>query len=228
MKNLIAASIALLPLFAGAQAPKPAAQTPVPPSGSIQLPETKVTVAARGHDVRIVLSDMFAQAKKSFVVQPDIQFGLFLSLTDTPFDQALNIVCEQAGLNFDIHDGVYYIHKLRVEGSRPSKVFVRPVVVKPIAPLGKLPLSVLQRRVTTHMNKTDIRTVFAAFAEQTNLKIEVDAGIPDYKLDAFLVRTSLKYALDRVTQAADLTYRFTDRQTILIAPLESKVSLVKG
>ena len=43
---------------------------------------------------------------------------------------------------------------------------------------------------------------------QAGIAIEVDPTVPGYKLDAYLINTSLKYALDQVTEAAGLKYRF--------------------
>jgi hypothetical protein len=70
--------------------------------------------------------------------------------------------------------------------------------------------------------------VFAELSKQTGVKIEVDPSVPAYKLDAFLIRTSLRYALDQVGAAAKLLYKFTDTNTILIyRPVENgRITLI--
>jgi hypothetical protein len=218
MKKLIAATLFLAPLFALAQI-GPATQV-------------KVTVAARGHDVRQVLTDVFQQAKKSCVIQRNIQGSLYLSLENTPFDQALEIICKQSGLTYEIKDGIYYVSS--VPPAVPAAIRLKPVVMgakivrKPVqVPTGKLPASVLNHIVNTRLIKAPIRVVLQALGDQAGVKIELDPQVPAYRLDAFLIKTSLRYALDQVTTAANLTYRFTDHQTILVTPMESRVSLIQ-
>lgn len=71
-------------------------------------------------------------------------------------------------------------------------------------------------RLTTRMAMADIRDVFREFTKQTGFEIEVAEDVPKYKIDAFLLDTSLKYALDVVTDATKLKYTLTDRYTIRI------------
>ncbi len=215
LNRLIAAIVLATPLAALADGPA------TPPTRA-----AKINVAARGHDVRQVLTDIFQQAKKSCVIQRTIHSELYLTLENTPFDQALDVVCKQSGLAWDLTDGVYYIHTKPIEPKVPALVVVKPAPA-PAAPVGKLPIGVLTHRVNTRLHKAPIRTVLDTFAEQAGVKIELDPHIPAYKLDAFLLNTSLKYALDEVTHAANLAYKFTDHQTILITNPESKVTLIQ-
>ena len=64
----------------------------------------------------------------------------------------------------------------------------------------------MNRRVTTKLAKTDLRTVFSAFSTQTGVSIAVDEDVPRYKIDAFMRGCSLKYALDRICEATGLKY----------------------
>lgn len=88
---------------------------------------------------------------------------------------------------------------------------------KPIGQKSQiLDKSVLAKRITTRLEKVEIRALAAELTKQTGVQIEVDSAVPAYRLDAFLLKTSLKYALDRITKAARLNYTFTDRNSILI------------
>jgi hypothetical protein len=75
----------------------------------------------------------------------------------------------------------------------------------------------LTARLTTKLQKTDIREVFAEFGRQTEVKIEVADSVPNYKIDAFMFNTSLKFALDRVCAAAGLKYEFAPGKTVRIS-----------
>jgi type II secretory pathway component GspD/PulD (secretin) len=215
MKKLLAFALLASSVFAAAQT-----------SGSVPViapPGPSVTISARGHDVRQVLADLFQQAKKSCVIERNISATLYLSLIDTPFDKALLIVCQQANLIADFKDGVYYIHRPVIR----AKAKETPATVAPAPLPQKLPTTVLARHLTTRFRKTPLREVIEAFAEQTSVKLELDPQVPAYKLDAFLINTSLKYALDQVTKAAGLVYKFTDHGTIMISSEESKVALTE-
>jgi type II secretory pathway component GspD/PulD (secretin) len=65
----------------------------------------------------------------------------------------------------------------------------------------------LSAKLSTRLQKTDIRDVFDEFSRQTKVEIVVDASVPNYKIDAYMFNTSLRFALDRVCKAAGLTYR---------------------
>lgn len=203
---------------------------------------TTVSVAAKGTDVRGVIHDMFTQQKKSYVLDPEIKFSLYLALEKVEFDEALMIVCQSAGLEYRMQNGIYYITKKPVKKDPPkteSKTEEKPksdaaktqAPTQQIKPSGVLPTSVLSAKVNTRLDKADIRAVFAELASQADLTIEVDKNVPKYRLDAYLKNTSLKYALDSITQKAGLAYKFTNNQSILIfkkADDENRVNIVGG
>lgn len=78
--------------------------------------------------------------------------------------------------------------------------------VKTVVPKANDARPALDRRVTTKLHKTDLRQVLEAFSTQTGVAITVDESVPRYKIDSFMKATSLKYALDRLCQAAGLKY----------------------
>lgn len=211
MKKAIIIALALLPILAfgqGTTGDKSAAKTPI-----------IVSVTARATDVRAIIADLFGQAKLNYVLQPGAQAALFLSLDKVEFEEALNIICAQSKLTFEVQNGIYFISK-----AKP------PVVVAPAIPKGMLDKSVLTHKLTTKLMKTEIRAVFAEFGKQTDVTIDVDKSVPAFKLDAILHNASLKYALEKVTDATGLKYRFTDNLSILIYKPETsdKVAISGG
>ena len=188
-----------------------------------------VTINAKGDDVRSVIHDLFKQSNRNFVLNPGVRFVLYLSLDKVSFNDALNIICKNANLKYEIQSDVYYISAVApkpVEAPKPA-VEQKPVVeqkavektpVKPEAAKAKgtLPSTVLAKRITTRFQKKDIREVIGALAQQSGITIEVSEDIPAYKLDAYLINTSLKFALDEITRATKLKYRFTDKLTISV------------
>ncbi len=218
MKATILAVLAIASMSSMAFAQTNTGTTP-PASNEVQVNATNglITISSRGKDVRDVLFDLFDQSKKNFVLETGVRFYLYLNLADVTFDEALAIVIRQAELEFEVQNGIYYINKAKpAPVVKPQQPEVKVIKPQPVTPLGKLTEADLQKRVTTKLSVTDIRVVFAEFSKQTGIKIEVSSNVPQYKLDAFLNNTSLKYALDVITQAADLTYTRTDMKTILI------------
>lgn len=237
---------------------------------SVKVEEQKVTISAKGDDVRSVLFDLFKQSGKNFVLDAGVRFVLYLNLEGVAFDDALKIVLDQSDLGYETREGVFYIGKnrgqtpaekapttpvkdeskppMQPEGKSESKTESKPDV-KPVDPpklpmpksdqplpggtttppvkpaetsgnpsaKGKLTGQELQKRLTTRFSVTDIRKVFAEFAKQTGIKIVVDESVPAYKLDAFLIDTSLKYALDVITDAAKLDYTLTEDKSVRIS-----------
>lgn len=221
MKKIVASLLLAAPLVGGAQ--------------NI-TDNPKVTVVARGHDVRQILDDIFVAAKKSCVIQRNLQCDLYLSLENTPFDQALQIVCRQANLTYEINDGVYFIHQKAPQAAIPT-IHPAPVIPAPTPTLEtpkvakasivhKLPPNVLAKRLTTRFHKAPLKDVLEEFTAQTGIAIEIDPKVPAYRMDAFLINTSLRFALEQVTRAANLCYKFTDHDTIIVAPREAKVALI--
>jgi type II secretory pathway component HofQ len=209
---------------------------PTPPEGATQTKSDKaeslVTIRAAGVDVRMVLQDLFGQAKRSFVVDPSVRFSVHMSLKDVTFNEALDLVCRHAELEFEIRNGIYFVTKAKPKSSASASGTTEPAVAQPSAqpaPRGRLPETVLQRRVTTRFTRVPLRDLVAELAKQAGVRIELDRGVPAYSLDAFLIDTSLKFALDVVTRAANLEYRFTENQSIVIeARRANRVQVVSG
>lgn len=200
------------------------------PAPTVETPVT-VTIKANGTDLRTVLTDLFGQAKKNFVVQPFTHFALHLSLENVDFDEALMIIARTANLKIDVQNGIYYISRGRTPAPAETAANAnRTTPTPPARPKGILPQTVLARRVTTRLPKVDLRALMVELGKQAKVTIEVDASVPQYRLDAFLINTSLRWSLDEITKAAGLEWRLTDQLTIQIfrpQPETSRISLVK-
>ncbi len=207
------ALFALAPVWAAAQT---SGEAKSGSEVSTQQDSGLVTISSKGKDVRDVLFDLFTQAKKSFVLDPNVRYMLYLSLNDVEFDEALAIILDLSGLESETQNGIIYMKKKAVAKPNPNpQPEKKPAPATP-KPLGKLTDDELQKMLTTRFSLTDMRSVFQEFEKQTGIKIEVKENVPAYKIDAFLINTSLKYALDVVTTAAGLKWSKTDNKTILI------------
>jgi hypothetical protein len=193
---------------------------------------SSVSISATGTDVKLVLGQLFGQVHKNFVIEPNTYFALNLSLDKVDFDEALMIVLKIANLKSELQNGIYYISK--APAKKPTvdnSATTTPTTTVPAKPVGTLPKTVLTKKLTTRLAKIDIRELFTEITKQTGVTIEIDKSVPNYKLDAYLINTSLKYALDQITTAAGLEYKFTDTLSIqIIKPAEetSRVSIVTG
>ena len=207
-------------------------------SGFAQETKPTLSINAKGDDVRSVIHDLFKQSGKNYVLNPGVRFVLYLSLDKVSFDQALSIICKNANLKFELQKDIYYIsnnppkppvieEKPPVEQSKPilEEKVVAPKTTggkfpalkpEPEKPKGTLPTTVLAKRVTTRLQKREIREVMDLLAKQTGITIEISEDVPAFKLDAFLINTSLKFALDEITRATKLKYRFTDQLSIAV------------
>ena len=200
-------------------------------SGFAQEAKPTVSVAAKGDDVRSVIHDLFKQSGKNYVLSPGVRFVLYLSLDKVSFDQALSIICKNANLKYELQKDIYYI-SIKAPVAEPKPVIeekveevkpLAPVTTKlpaaktePVKPKGTLPTTVLAKRVTTRLQKKEIREVMQLLGKQAGVTIEIAEDVPAFKLDAFLINTSLKYALDEITRATKLKYRFTNELSIVI------------
>jgi hypothetical protein len=212
------------------------------PDKELAKPQTPpvVSVSSKGSDVRVVLHDMFKQVGKSFVLGPDIRYYLYLSLEKIEFEEALALVCKMAFLKVDVQNGIYFIEKQRAPAQsekaaeKPPAQTEKPVVkgsfeAKP-ATKGKLNETVLAKKVTTRFEKIDLRLLLSNLTQQTGVPFEVSSDVPAFKLDAYLISTSLKFALDTICSATKLQYKFTDQMSIQIskpAPA-NRVAIVGG
>ncbi len=244
-------------------------------TSTAQSTDAKVSINARATDLRATLANLFDQAKKSYIFQPNMHGIVYASFEDVDFSKALKIVCDNQGLVYDIRDGVYYVRMATTSAPVPTETLIKPtpatqtavktpapkqprpekalgqssVTTKPqisaeitapkkvalsLEPLKKdpsgtprvLPMSILNKKVTARIQHGDIRKVFGDFARQAKITIEISDDVPKYKIDAYLMNTSLKYALDKITDAAGLEYRFTENYSIAIGkPKPTKVAL---
>lgn len=186
-----------------------------------QAPPTSptVSVSANGTDVRTVLHDLFTQTKQNYVIEPGIRYALYLSLDKVDFDEALGIICHLAKLKADKQDGIYYVTEDTPPPASQAQPAAKPKTQAPPAdpPQPEVTQATLKaKRVTTRLARTDIRKVFATIAKEAGVPIVVDPSVPACKMDAFLEKTSLKYALDQIAGAAKLRYRIVEHQSILI------------
>ncbi|MBA4291913.1 hypothetical protein C0431_02990 [bacterium] len=198
-------------------------------STSVKTEGTMVSITSKGDDVRSVLYDLFRQTGHNFVLDAGVRWVLYLHLEKVSFEQALSIVTQNAEIGYEFKNGVYYIGKNR-KTTKPTDAKPNPSPqnkpeAKPTEPKqtdskpadsNKLTETDLQKRLTTRYSVTPIRKVFEEFTRQTGIKIEVDDSVPNYKLDAFLIDTSLKYALDVICDAAKLRWIKTEKGTIRI------------
>jgi type II secretory pathway component HofQ len=200
-----------------------------PPQESVHSEAGFVNISAKGEDVRSVLFDLFRQTNNNFVLDSGVRWVLYLHLEKVTFEQALDIVAQNAEIGYEVKNGVYYIGKGRKTTKTPAPT-TKPnptpqqedhtPTAPPLPQNTNTPKLVteaeLQKRLTTRFSVTPIRKVFEEFTRQTGIKIEVDASVPDYKLDAFLIDTSLKYSLDVICDAAKLKWSKAPNGTIKV------------
>lgn len=188
-----------------------------PTETEVKTTEGKVTIASKGSDVRSVLFDLFTQSKKNFVLEPNVYFVLYLSLAGTEFEETLDIVCNLASLEYSVDNGIYFVGKKKSGfATPPSKTENKPVVNTPVKK-GKLTDAEMNKRLTTRFTKTPIADVFKSMTEQTGIQILVDEDVPAFRIDAFLIDTSLQYALDVIARSTGLTYSLTDDKQVRIS-----------
>lgn len=181
-----------------------------------------ISIHANGTDVRQVLHDLFLQVKQNYVIETAVRTPIYLSLDNVDFDEALAIVCHLAKLKADKQDAIFYVTtdvpkpKLQKTNSKTDagNAASSSVVDDPIEPVT---IKILQAtRVSTRLPKTTLRKAFAALSKQSGIPISMTTSVPDYKLDAFLNQTSLKYALDHITAAAHLKYKIVNKAKIVV------------
>lgn len=195
--------------------------------------ETKVSARAQGHELRDVLTQIFRQGKLSYVIEPTLRQPLYLQLEDKPLSEALELVCALGKVEWVERNGVIYVRNIvtksapslpkiaaeqkataaptasKPEGTPTAKAATRPQTVAPTATAVE-PNQVakaLDKRVTTRLSKANLKEVFGELSRQASVPIEIDADVPSLRLDAFLINTSLRYALIRITKATGLQYR---------------------
>lgn len=176
-----------------------------------------VRIKAKGDDLRKVISEMFEQTGQQYVIETSARQSLYMSLDGVTLEYAMEAISEVADVKFEKVQGVWRVRTKKPlapvivtsSGTAAQKFVESPAPVKKV--------DYLLKKVNTKLERTSIRTVFAKFAEQSGVKIEVAKDIPEYKIDAFMYNTSLKFALDRICKAASLKYDLsTDGKTVRI------------
>lgn len=225
MKNLLViCSLAMALSTIGLARPVEPDQSSSSPASSKEVQTATdglVTISSKGGDVRGVLFDLYQQGKKSFVLEPNLRFALYLHLEAVDFDEALALILQLADLKAEKQNGITFISRkpdpkpVQAPVQTPPTAQPKPEP-KPAKPMGTLTQADLQKKITTRFSKAEIKTVFADFSLQTGLIIEVSDSVPLYKVDAFLLDTSLKFGLDALCTPAGLKWRLTDNMSILI------------
>lgn len=177
-------------------------------------PDNTVTVQSNGKDVRTVLYELFSQAKKSFVSDVGMYFSLYLTLNNVSFDQALEMICKTAGLTYRIEDGIYIFSRTKIGNDSKTQ---KPTA-KPLDP------AILNKTLTIKAEQMDLKAVLEEIGKKVGVTIEVAPNVKPYKINAYLVDSSLRFALNSITQAAKLMYVFTDYGTIKVSDPEALVS----
>ena len=160
-----------------------------------------MSLDARGQDVREVLATIFAQVKKPYALDASIKGSLYVRLDGMAYDKALGIVLTQAGLSAKERDGVVMVSPAKVTPPKDgpvTKPIVKKIVVLPSAD------TILSRKVTVHLSKAPLATVFATLGKQAGTTISLDPSAPAYKLDANFSNVTLRSALHEVCGAARL------------------------
>jgi hypothetical protein len=189
-------------------------QTP-PAETPPEAPPSKITILSDGLDVRTVLCSIFSQAKKSFIAEPGLSLALYLNLHEVPFETALDLICQNAGITYEIEDGVYHFFRKAQSPRRTSSSSpTLPVPQKTARPLDP---SVLERVFTSKLSNVDLRTAIKEISQKTDVPIQVAPHVKNLKVNATFLETSLRYALNSLCQAGKLMYTFTPEGTILIS-----------
>ncbi|GIV06389.1 MAG: hypothetical protein KatS3mg016_1964 [Fimbriimonadales bacterium] len=158
---------------------------------SLRFQEILITLEARGEDAREVFANLFAQAKVNFVLQVDIQRPVYLTLRETPFMKALQLLCEATNTRFSVRDGVYYIAPL-ASGPPPERVQeTRPRTVRLVG--TGIPL----------------QSVAEAIARQTGVKVEVAPDAPNLRFNLNLSEVEVEQALDALCSGTGLRWQKT-------------------
>jgi hypothetical protein len=77
--------------------------------GQPDLSQKRVTVKYDQADIRYVLKQLFESVGANYSIDPQVQGTVTVSLTDVPFEVALNTILRQLDLTYRIENGVYYV-----------------------------------------------------------------------------------------------------------------------
>ncbi|OYT70037.1 MAG: hypothetical protein CFK49_03945 [Armatimonadetes bacterium JP3_11] len=157
-----------------------------------QAQEILITLEARGEDAREVFANLFAQAKVNFVLQVDVQRPVYLTLRETPFTKALQLLCAATNTRYSVRDGVYYIAPL---ASAPPPVRVQENRLRTVNLVGTgMPL----------------RSVAEEIARQTGVKVEVAPDAPNLRFNLNLSGVAVEQALDALCSGTGLRWQKTE------------------
>jgi hypothetical protein len=153
--------------------------------------ETLITLESRGTDAREVFVELFAQAKVDFVLQVDIARPVYLTLRETPFLRALQLLCEATNTRYSIRDGVYYIAPL--------------AAAPPPAP----PVQATERPRTVRLvgSGLTLRGVAAEIGKQAGVKVSIAPDAPDLRFNLNLPSVSVEAALDALCEGTGLRWQ---------------------
>lgn len=158
-------------------------------------PVQKYSIESSGRDVRDAIHSLFTQARKNYILDSSVRHQLYMSVYDVEFDTAFSLLLEQAKLHYEIRDGVYYIGP-------------QPVVVAPSGRPGSNFdwAAILGRTVTLKDQKITLANAFSSLAKLAGLQIRMDPAVPNYLVNVSFSNVTLRYALDTLTKAAQLSW----------------------
>ncbi|MEP0766431.1 MAG: hypothetical protein HRF45_07830 [Fimbriimonadia bacterium] len=155
----------------------------------------KYSIESSGRDVRDAIHSLFTQARKNYILDSSVRHQLYMSVYDVEFDAAFNLLLQQAKLHYEIRDGVYYIGP-------------QPVVVAPSGRLGSDFdwQAILSRIVTLKDQKIALTNAFSSLGKLAGMQIRVEPTVPNYLVNVSFSNVTLRYALDTLTKAAQLSW----------------------
>ncbi|GIV11188.1 MAG: hypothetical protein KatS3mg020_0679 [Fimbriimonadales bacterium] len=159
--------------------------------------ELTITLDARGTDAREVFAELFAQAKVNFVLQIDIQRPVYLTLRETPFLRALQLLCEATNTRYSVRDGVYYVAPVGKASPAPPPptVQVQETRTRTIRLVGA---------------GLTLRAAVAEIAKQAGVKVEVAPDAPNLRYNLNLPSVELERALDALCEGVGLRWEPID------------------
>ncbi|NUL83541.1 MAG: hypothetical protein HUU60_12610 [Armatimonadetes bacterium] len=154
-------------------------------------PEPLITLSAKGADVKDALHDLFAQAKREYAIEGNLNARIYANLEQRPFTVALQTLSHSAKFKWEVRDGVYRIFP---EGAAPKRLSEQEV---------------LNRKVNVLANKTEIRDVARQISQQSGVPVTVDKSAPSYRVSAEARGITVKQALAHLCQGAGLEHKWT-------------------
>ncbi len=191
-------SLVLIGLSAIAQVTEPAVATDTTIS-------PRITIDAKGSDIRDVVHSVFQQAKMDYVMEQYSRGLVYLSVHDVPLERALQALSDAANIQFVLKSGIYMV------GPRPKESVVTPALA-PVKPV----VDYLSKTITINVTKEPIAEVVKSLATQTGANLELDPNCPSYQVSMCLQSKSLKIALNALSNAAPLIYSSMPDGTIKV------------